>query len=497
MNLIMPRRWRRWDERLRVFDIIQSQDWALARLNDPVEYPPVSAAPYPPDETYPEFGGLAAGTAPNPVFRLVRNVLRDLGLDRAHYGTSQWNPLGELVQPGGRIVVKPNWVLHRNEGPGGMDCMITHPAVLRAVLEYVFLAKPRQVVLGDAPLQGCEFNQLLDFGGLRAIIGEFQTRNLPLEIRDFRRTVMHQSGDLKQVSEELQPESRYLLVDLGADSLLEPISEDWRKFRVTVYDPRKMRAHHRPGRHQFLIAREILEADLVVNVPKLKAHKKAGITCCLKNLIGINGNKEYLPHHRKGGADAGCGGDNYAHRHWQMGLAENVLDAINCLRGLPRLYRFGERVAWWLMHLAAQNDPTVQIEGSWHGNDTIWRTCLDLNRALLYADRNGQMQDVPQREEISIVDAVVAGQGDGPLAPDPLATGAIFAAHNPAVGDYVGAYLLGFDPAKIALLRHACDALRWPISAEQPKLPLFIPAFPRARASRGWLGQIEMGQENT
>ena len=30
---------------------------------------------------------------------------------------------------------------------------------------------------------------------------------------------------------------------------------------------------------------------LVVNVPKLKVHKKAGITCCLKNLIGINGNK--------------------------------------------------------------------------------------------------------------------------------------------------------------------------------------------------------------
>jgi uncharacterized protein (DUF362 family) len=80
---------------------------------------------------------------------------------------------------------------------------------------------------------------------------------------------------------------------------------------VTVYDPRKMwRTTGRAG-IGFLIARDILEADLVVNVPKLKAHKKAGITCCLKNLIGINGNKEYLPHHRKGAAEAGGGGDNY------------------------------------------------------------------------------------------------------------------------------------------------------------------------------------------
>ena len=40
------------------------------------------------------------------------------------------------------------------------------------------------------------------------------------------------------VGEELRPESDYVLVDLGADSLLEAISKDWKKFRVTVYDPR-------------------------------------------------------------------------------------------------------------------------------------------------------------------------------------------------------------------------------------------------------------------
>ena len=473
-----------------MLDLLQAGNWGLARLSAAVQYPPVSAAPYAPGEAYPEFPGLVSGAGPNPVFALVRGALRDLGLDAARCGTSSWNPLGDLIRPGGRIVVKPNWVLHRNEGPGGMDCMITHPAVLRAVLEYVFLARPAQVVLGDAPIQGCDFERLLDFGGLRAVIAHFADRGLPLAVKDFRRTVMQQAGELKLVAEELRPESDYVLADLGADSLLEPISADWEKFRVTVYDPRKMRAHHRPGRHRFLIAREILEADLVVNVPKLKAHKKAGITCCLKNLIGINGNKEYLPHHRKGGADAGAG-DNYAHRHWQMDLAENLLDGINRLRGFPRTYRFGERIAWWLMARAAKSDPSVQLEGSWHGNDTIWRTCLDLNRALLYAGPDGQLRETPQREEISIVDAVIAGQGEGPLAPEPLPTGAVFAARNPAVGDWLGARLLGFDPARIPLLRHAVDDMRWRICAVQPEVPGFQPPFPPARAPKGWAGHIE------
>ena len=57
----------------------------------------------------------------------------------------------------------------------------------------------------------------------------------------------------------------------------------------------------RRGRHRYLVARELIEADVVFNVPKLKTHKKAGVTGALKNLVGINGHKAYLPHHRKGG----------------------------------------------------------------------------------------------------------------------------------------------------------------------------------------------------
>ena len=454
---------------------------------DAIGYSDEQHAPYGPEADYPEFSQLPRAAAPNPVFALVRESLQTLGLDADRFGTPEWNPLGDLVQPGGRIVVKPNWVLHANQGDGGMDCVITHPSVLRAVLEYVFLAAPAQVILGDAPLQGCDFEKLLDYGGLRAVIAEFQGRGLPLEVKDFRRTVMRTDTGLKEVDEELRPESDYRLVDLGADSLLEPISKDWRKFRVTVYDPRKMWKHHRPGRHRYLVAREILEADLVVNVPKLKVHKKAGITCCLKNLIGINGNKEFLPHHRKGAADVGTG-DNYPRAHWRLSWAEHLLDFANrYLRGWPWVYRLFERVAWRSLVQRQKVDPAAQLEGSWHGNDTIWRTCLDLNRALLYANRKGEMTDTVQRKEISIVDAVIAGQGEGPLAPDSLKTGAVLAAYNPAIGDFVAATLLGVDRETIPLLRHACDDMRWRICHSTPAIPTFAPLFPPARLPKGWV----------
>ena len=62
-----------------------------------------------------------------------------LGLDAANYGTPRWNPLGDCIPPGARIILKPNFVLHFNQGGYGLECLLTHPSVVEAVLEYVNL----------------------------------------------------------------------------------------------------------------------------------------------------------------------------------------------------------------------------------------------------------------------------------------------------------------------------------------------------------------------
>ena len=136
-------------------DILAASTVAVARDADAVSYPPISTAPFHPSEKYPEYRGELSAIR-NRVYSLVRDAMRELGLDAKNFGTAEWNPIRELVPAGAKIVVKPNWVLHRNEGGGGTDELISHASVLRAILDYVFIARPARVVVGDAPLQICD-----------------------------------------------------------------------------------------------------------------------------------------------------------------------------------------------------------------------------------------------------------------------------------------------------------------------------------------------------
>lgn len=458
-------------------------------------YPPLSAAPFHPSEKFPEHPGEISAT-PNPAYALVRAALRDLGLDAARFGTPAWNPVGALVPPGAKIVVKPNWVLHRNEGGGGTDELITHASILRALLDYVFLSKPARVVVGDAPLQVCDFAALQRLGFDR-VAEFFNSTGREVIVKDFRRTVMIRKDLRADVRTDLKPVDDFVLVDLGSDSLLEAISAGWEKFRVTMYDPRKMAVNHRPGVHRYLVARDILDADLVINVPKLKTHKKAGVTIALKNLIGINGNKDYLPHHRKGAADRG--GDNYGKASLPKTLAELLLDFANRHLDKPRFYSRLVRQTYRLLWFDKILGRTTDIEGGWHGNDTIWRTCLDLNKALLYADVHGKFHDRPQRKTLHVCDAIIAGEGDGPLRPDARPLGVVTASLNAAAHDWIATRIMGLDPQKIPINRHAFGTQQHPLAEFPPERITrtgdAITAAPAFKPSSGWRGHVEAGAE--
>ncbi|MFL6278399.1 MAG: DUF362 domain-containing protein [Blastocatellia bacterium] len=377
--------------------------------------------------------------------------------------SSERGPLGRVVAEGARVLVKPNFVLHANQGGGGIEPLITHPSLVRAAVRAALEAGASRVTVGDAPVQGCDFDYLLAETGL----GEWSRRLTSTEPRfagifDFRRTTCVFVDGVRVASEDLQSEDRFALFDLAGDSLLEPVTDDRASFRVTCYDPRLMARTHAPGRHQYLVAKEVFDADVIINLPKLKTHKKAGVTGALKNLIGINGNKEFLPHHRVGGAARG--GDCYPGGSLLKRAAEYALDRQN---GSPsqRASRLWHDVAEGLNHIAIRAGDQLGVEGSWSGNDTVWRTGLDLNRILLYGRSDATMGDRVERHVLHIVDAVVAGQGDGPLRPDPLPLGLIFMGTNAAAVDHVGARLLGYEPALVAIVREAFGAFRWPIAS--------------------------------
>jgi uncharacterized protein (DUF362 family) len=432
---------------------------------------------------------------------LVRELFHNWGLDKSNMGTARWNPLGALVPAGSKVAIKPNWVYHAPRGPGSMDSLVTHTSVIQAVLEYLALTHPAAITIGDAPLQGCDFEALGIAAGLESILLWASQNDVPVEIADFRRTVNPSGHAAGRRREDARPLARFVPYDLGDESSLMPLDADAGKFRVTAYDPDLLAATHQPGRHRYLIAREVLEADVVVNLPKLKCHMKACITGALKNLVGINGHKEYLPHHRKGGS--GSGGDCYPGAPLWKDWMEAALDTAN-RAGEGRHLRLGlGRILAACRKFAAFAGADDNLEGAWYGNDTVWRMCLDLNRILKYGDVDGRLSPTPQRAVIHITDAIVAGEGEGPLRASPVESEFLTGALNAAAADYVHARLMGFDPDRIPIVREAFENRTWPLAGFRPDEILVRTAASELRGSevspvrffvppRGWRGHCEL-----
>jgi hypothetical protein len=96
-----------------------------------------------------------------------------------------------------------------------------------------------------------------------------------------------------------------------------------------------------------------------------------------------------------------------------------------------------------------------QLSAGWYGNDTSWRMVLDLNHIAVYGNMDGSIAGEPVRKIYSLCDAIIAGQGDGPLHPDPLPMGMMSFTNNSAYNDICMSQLMGFDMAKIPLLKHS------------------------------------------
>ena len=176
-----------------------------------------------------------------------------------------------------------------------------------------------------------------------------------------------------------------------------------------------------------------------------------GLTCALKNLVGINANKNWLPHHTEGTPDQG--GDQFPAattkaklEHSWMGRAKRLVYGKPLLsRMLVPLKKIGR--------LFFGDTQKVVRSGNWHGNDTCWRMVLDLNKCLFDFDGAGQPRSKPIRY-LAIVDGIVGGEGNGPMAPDRKPCGTIIAGTHPAAVDMTAAMVMGFDWEKLRLLKN-------------------------------------------
>ncbi len=151
-------------------------------------------------------------------------------------------PLGGLqafVRPADRVLLKPNLVL----GFPPDRAVNTHPMIVREVARLA-LDLGAEVTIGDSP----------GFGTMECAARK-----------------------------------------AGLTEAMQGLQVKWTEFTRS-----SVSAQHQPYRH-LLLAREVLEADVVVNLPKLKTHCQMGMTLSVKNMFGsVVGLEKFQSHYRAG-----------------------------------------------------------------------------------------------------------------------------------------------------------------------------------------------------
>ncbi|MDL2268820.1 DUF362 domain-containing protein [Desulfosarcina sp. OttesenSCG-928-G17] len=145
------------------------------------------------------------------------------------------------ITSGTRVLIKPNFL----QPAQPEQAITTHPLILRAAAEFA-LEKGAQVQISDSPAMG-SFSRILKKGGYEPVLADLDLRITPFE--------------------ETVP------VDLGV-----PFGT-------------------------IRVARDAMEADVVLNLAKLKTHSQMGLTLGVKNLFGCVVGLEKPEWHMRVGVD--------------------------------------------------------------------------------------------------------------------------------------------------------------------------------------------------
>ncbi len=398
-----------------------------------------SAAPFDPAEDYPEY---PYNRKPAGRQNDGYTLLREAlrGWQPRGFGTPGWNPLAGTIHPGDGVIIKANLVFEPSWGEDRLGLNTVHPSTIRAVIDYVFKACGPQ-------------------GHILVCEGTATASQWPrlVQLARLRETVDRLRRDygvpLELVDLNGVTRDEALVVKLGERSMLFPLQGS------TLFD-----LHDQPesysktlGLGSYLIAPHPLRADVVVSLAKMKVHQTAGVTMAMKNLFGI------IP-------------------SWDGPYGDNRL----------------KDVAHYSDRDAAGGPRTLYLE-----NDTTWRTIVDLNQLLLFADDKGQVRQDRQRRYLGIVDGLVAA-GTNMFDPVPVPLGLLVVGDTPVSTDAVATRLMGYDPRLVKSIAWAWDLGNTPLGPASPSWVDVAVAgglsvnevsdgrvVPPSTAPYSWQGQLE------
>jgi uncharacterized protein (DUF362 family) len=475
-------------------------------------------APFNPSSQYAEYpwGKGPISEKPNRVYEMVRESFYLLGMDHENYGKKTWNPLSEIVKPSDKVVIKPNAVLHYNaDKTQSVFASITHSSVLRPIIDFVIIALQGkgQIIIADCPMMNSNFKTWKSIMQLEKILDFYKGKTqVALSVLDLRETttkwIIGFTPALYRKKVNLDPLG-YTVVDLGEKSQLQSFNQSQIENAYGAdYRVNETIEYHSNNRHAYKVSNTILDSDVLISVPKLKVHKKVGVTLNIKGMVGIIGDKNSIIHSRRGSLSTG--GDEYPpdlsflqkkFNEAKMFLITKVLakynifyDLIYLLLEIPR--RLAEKIL-----IKGSETNRKYLGGSWSGNDSAWRMGPDLLNIAIYGRINQNVVGNIPRRFFSVIDGILGGEDDGPLSPTVKNSGVIISGFNPVAVDWVSAQLMNFDPEKLKILNNSKSqkGLTWqgeknPVinSNEKQIIDLwdnnfnldFLPPL-------GWRGQVE------
>jgi uncharacterized protein (DUF362 family) len=413
------------------------------------------------------------------------------------------------VRRGDWVVVKPNLVRQENfVQPGRWREVITSGELIRKVCDYVAarLGGGGRITICDAPQTDSSFAkiaELLDLHGIARAVAK--AHGVPVEVVDLRNEEWTTREEVVVRRERLAGDPRGAIAfNLGRDSLFFLHKGEGRYYGAD-YDAGVVNSHHAGDVHEYLICATPVQADVFINMPKLKTHKKTGVTLSLKNLVGINADKNWLPHHTDGSPKDG--GDQFPDltlrrraEQRSVALARSLALAMPGVGGyVARKLRKGGTLAFG-------GGAAVVRSGNWHGNDTTWRMVLDLNRCLLYGNPDGTLRRTAPKRYYSVVDGIIGMEGNGPMHGEPIESGVVIGGTDPVAVDMVATRVMGFDWRKVPTIREAFVDRPLPVTPLRPEdvvvrsdepewngrlLDIEDRDFLRFRPHFGWTGHLE------
>lgn len=410
-----------------------------------------------PDTLYPEypFSSNDMSNESNIVYGMVRESFYQMGFDIDNYGKRTWNPLGDIISENDVVLVKPNWVMDENKAmktTDGLNCLVTHPSVLRVVIDYVIIALKGtgKVIVADAPMQDCDFDNLLEKMHYNQLFDFYKSKNISIVVKDLRKySSVFENGVIVNRKDNSAMNSS-VLVELNGKSMHNSSLNV--SYKVSDYAKDITQCYHNEDRHAYEINSDALSADVIISMPKPKCHRLAGMTAALKNTVGIIYDKACLPHRKLGSPH--CGGDSYMSESKFKNLMQifdekktNAVEKRNF--NTAKFWSFFEKASYVMGTLFTGDKSRV---GGWYGNDTIWRTVSDLNYILEYANKDGHICNDKQRKLLYIGDMIICGQKNGPVSPIPKELGMVMISNNPFLFDMVMCKIMGFSYKAIKIL---------------------------------------------